>query len=270
MTTVGYGDKAPKSILARIFSVVWIQLSLIIMAVFTANVTSALTALSLHLEPTSLNDVDVAVLSNGTEYQHALEENARPKVYDSIDVAIEALKSKQVNGMLLDRYAASYYQRDGTLESFITVKKLDLQRDVGTLFHNSRESLAECLANKYRSDIWRSVQSVTDLYKLTQQRPETSFNLFDESSVFVRESMYISLGVLAALLVIGTSWELLIRLKGKGKQNVVIHVEEATNKEMYIERDTIRAELEVMRRLLRTTQEQFDKLESKVFSMRLK
>lgn len=82
--------------------------------------------------------------------------------------------------------------------------------------------------------------------------------------------MYISLGVLAALLVIGTSWELLIRLKGKGKQNVVIHVEEATNKEMYIERDTIRAELEVMRRLLRTTQEQFDKLESKVFSMRLK
>lgn len=170
----------------------------------------------------------------------------------------------------MDRYAASYYQRDGKLESFITVKKLDLQRDVGTLFHNSRESLAECLANKYRSDIWRSVQSVTDLYKLTQQRPETSFNLFDESSVFVRDSMYISLGVLAALLVIGTSWELLIRLKGKGKQNVVIHVEEATNKEMYIERDTIRAELEVMRRLLRTTQEQFDKLESKVFSMRLK
>ena len=55
-----YGDKAPKSVLARIFSVIWIQFSLIIMAVFTANVTSALTALSLHLEPTSLDAVDVS------------------------------------------------------------------------------------------------------------------------------------------------------------------------------------------------------------------
>lgn len=270
MTTVGYGDKAPKSVLARIFSVIWIQFSLIIMAVFTANVTSALTALSLHLEPTSLDAVDVAVLSNGTEYQHALEENARPKVFNSINDAIEALESKQVNGMLLDRYAASYYQRDGKLESLITVKKLDLQRDIGALFHNNRKALAECLTNNFRSDIWRSVQGITDSYKLTQERPPTSFNLFDESSPFVRNSMYTSLGVLAILLVIGMSWEVLIRLKGKGKRNFTMHVDEVINKGRVSEGDTVRAELEVMRRLLRTTQEQFDKLESKVFNMRLK
>ena len=49
-----YGDKAPKSILARVFSMIWIQLGLIIMAIFTANVTSTLTALSLELEPSDL------------------------------------------------------------------------------------------------------------------------------------------------------------------------------------------------------------------------
>lgn len=249
MTTVGYGDKAPKSVLARIFSVIWIQFSLIIMAVFTAN---------------------VAVLSNGTEYQHALEENARPKVFNSINDAIEALESKQVNGMLLDRYAASYYQRDGKLESLITVKKLDLQRDIGALFHKNRKALAECLTNNFRSDIWRSVQGITDSYKLTQERPPTSFNLFDESSPFVRNSMYTSLGVLVILLVIGMSWEVLIRLKGKGKGNVTMHVDEVINKGWASEGETVRAELEVMRRLLRTTQEQFDKLESKVFNIRLK
>ena len=55
-----YGDMAPKSILARIFSVVWILLSLIIMAIFMANVTSALTSFSLQLEPSSLDGVDVS------------------------------------------------------------------------------------------------------------------------------------------------------------------------------------------------------------------
>lgn len=46
--------------------------------------------------------------------------------------------------------------------------------------------------------------------------------------------------------------------------------DEVINKGRVSEGDTVRAELEVMRRLLRTTQEQFDKLESKVFNMRLK
>lgn len=87
-------------------------------------------------------------------------------VFNSINDAIEALESKQVNGMLLDRYAASYYQRDGKLESLITVKKLDLQRDIGALFHKNRKALAECLTNNFRSDIWRSVQGITDLYKV--------------------------------------------------------------------------------------------------------
>ena len=38
-----YGDKSPKSLPARIFSIVWILVGLIVMAIFSANVTSALT-----------------------------------------------------------------------------------------------------------------------------------------------------------------------------------------------------------------------------------
>ena len=56
-----YGDKAPKSTVARIFSVFWILLGLIIMAIFMANITSALTALSLQLEPTDLVGLKVCV-----------------------------------------------------------------------------------------------------------------------------------------------------------------------------------------------------------------
>ena len=57
-----YGDKAPKSIVARIFSIFWILLGLIIMAIFMANITSALTALSLQLEPPDLAGVKVCII----------------------------------------------------------------------------------------------------------------------------------------------------------------------------------------------------------------
>ena len=47
--------------MARIFSVVWILFGLIAMAIFMANVTTALTALSLQFEPTSLRGVQVSL-----------------------------------------------------------------------------------------------------------------------------------------------------------------------------------------------------------------
>lgn len=56
-----YGDKTPKSISARIFSVIWILFGLIGMAIFTGNVTSALTALSLENGPGSLSGLKVKI-----------------------------------------------------------------------------------------------------------------------------------------------------------------------------------------------------------------
>ena len=47
--------------MARIFSVVWILFGLIAMAIFMAYVTTALTALSLQLEPTSLRGFQVTL-----------------------------------------------------------------------------------------------------------------------------------------------------------------------------------------------------------------
>lgn len=45
-----YGDKVPKSVVARIFSVIWIILGLISMSMIMAHITSTLTALSLEQE----------------------------------------------------------------------------------------------------------------------------------------------------------------------------------------------------------------------------
>ena len=86
-------------------------------------------------------------------------------MYNSIDEAIQALESKQAKGMLLDRYTAAYYQRGDKLKSLLTVKKLELQRDVGALFNKNRKDLVDCLTY-HRSDIRRTVLDITNTYKV--------------------------------------------------------------------------------------------------------
>jgi len=43
MTTVGYGDKSPKTLGGRMVALVWMIFSIIFIASFTANITTSLT-----------------------------------------------------------------------------------------------------------------------------------------------------------------------------------------------------------------------------------
>ena len=58
--------------------------------------------------------------------------------------------------------------------------------------------------------------------KLTEQKPSRNVNLFDESSHFITQFMYVSLGVLAGMLLIGTLWDNLIRKKRGINQSTVL------------------------------------------------
>ena len=43
-----YGDKVPKSVLGRLFAVVWINVGLVILAVFMGIITTSLTSSSME------------------------------------------------------------------------------------------------------------------------------------------------------------------------------------------------------------------------------
>ncbi|CAH3149578.1 unnamed protein product, partial [Pocillopora meandrina] len=53
MTTVGYGDKAPKSSLARVYASLWMIIGILLMSTITAQISSSITADGLR----PLNDV---------------------------------------------------------------------------------------------------------------------------------------------------------------------------------------------------------------------
>ena len=86
--------------------------------------------------------------------------------YETIEDIIQALNSKEVEGMFLDRYTASYYQTRDKLKSLITVKNFEFRRDIGVLFSKDRKDLADCLTF-LRSDIIKVVQTITPKYKVS-------------------------------------------------------------------------------------------------------
>lgn len=56
--------------------------------------------------------------------------------------------------------------------------------------------------------------------QLPQTKPPTNINLFDESSPFIKKLLYISLGVLGGLLLVGTLWNIFLRKKRANQTTV--------------------------------------------------
>ena len=54
----------------------------------------------------------------------------------------------------------------------------------------------------------------------TQQKPTKNVSLFDDSAPFVKKFVYVSLGVLGGLLLIGTVCDIGIKGKAKNKDDV--------------------------------------------------
>ena len=70
MTTVGYGDKAPKSIAGRIFSIIWILSGIVIFSVISGEITRIIMEAS-AVETRSMAGEWVGVLSN-RQYDQSL------------------------------------------------------------------------------------------------------------------------------------------------------------------------------------------------------
>lgn len=107
MTTVGYGDTSPKSVPARLYSILWMLLGMVAFSVLTANFTSSL---NYEIEEDlNLFGKTVAVLNGSLARQVAVSEGAKYKEYKDLNAMIAALikqKNPPINGFLIDRHMA--------------------------------------------------------------------------------------------------------------------------------------------------------------------
>lgn len=122
MTTVGYGDKAPKTQLGKTIAIVWMFTAVIIISSFTATIASTLTVNTLESNISGLDDlqtverIGVVGASKGELFtnQHGM---APYKVYRTPLQALRALSKKEINVLIHDKTALGYLIRSNQLES---------------------------------------------------------------------------------------------------------------------------------------------------------
>lgn len=94
MTTVGYGDKTPRTFGGRLVSLVWMFASLLLISSFTAAITSALTVSQLETGidgPEDLPGLRVATVAGSTAETYLRKNRVTAIVFDRPQDAVQAM-----------------------------------------------------------------------------------------------------------------------------------------------------------------------------------
>jgi ABC-type amino acid transport substrate-binding protein len=105
MTTVGYGDKVPKSAGGRFIASFWMFAGLFFIASFTAAVTSALTVTQLKSRiagPADLSRVRVASVAGSTSEQYLQSRHIISQEHPDARSALVALRAGQFDALVYD------------------------------------------------------------------------------------------------------------------------------------------------------------------------
>lgn len=104
MTTVGYGDRSPKSVLAKLFACFWILCGITIISLLTAALTTAIEAVNIELRP-STERGNIGILRNHLfEKSILLRGNAKIIYKESMEELSQALHHNKIDGILVDSY----------------------------------------------------------------------------------------------------------------------------------------------------------------------
>jgi polar amino acid transport system substrate-binding protein len=165
MTTVGYGDKAPITPLGRLVAVIWMFAALILTAVFTAHLTSALTIHRLYGPVTSPADLfrsRVGVVEGTTSGAYLRGRAIRTISLPSIASGLEALEAGVIDAFVHDEPILRYnvhLNHVGRLE--LLPQLLDPQAYGIALPSGSalREPLDQALLEIVESPNWRALKA---------------------------------------------------------------------------------------------------------------
>jgi ABC-type amino acid transport substrate-binding protein len=111
LTTVGYGDKVPKSLGGRLIGLIWMFAGLFIIAGFTAAVTSALTLRELRARisgQADLSRVKVASVDGSTSADYLRSRHINFAKHPDVDSALKSLIDNQCDAVVYDEPILMY------------------------------------------------------------------------------------------------------------------------------------------------------------------
>eukprot|EP00111_Clytia_hemisphaerica_P017640 TCONS_00052178-protein len=236
MTTVGYGDRTPQSIAARLFAIVWILIGIVFFNVYTSMFTSVLSVrMGTNVQFSVLGE-KVGILENtSAPFVGASANMALIQVYPNLSSLGIALRDNEIHAIAMVELAAlfhlDYFKRfdssvdiqhrteiSGSTLGVITAN-IDLFGTISTFFDANEESLQAIITGAVMSQ-------VDDLgYFIRKKKTDTEFtSLFISSSkiwygCLMFGGVTIGLGILGWFLNYGIKHRKLARNKVEKRTN---------------------------------------------------
>ena len=116
MTTVGYGDKSPRTLGGRIVGFIWMFTAIIVISFFTASIASSLTINQLDSRingPEDLPNVRVGALAQSATLTFLEEEHISATTYVSISEGLKAVENEEIDAFVHDAPIIQYYTQIG-------------------------------------------------------------------------------------------------------------------------------------------------------------
>jgi ABC-type amino acid transport substrate-binding protein len=111
MTTVGYGDKAPKTIGGRTVAIIWMLFSLVFIAGFTAKITASLTINELQGKVRGFNDLyhaRVGSISQSEALVFLTSQGIAAMPFESVQEGLKDLAAKKIDAFVLNELMLKY------------------------------------------------------------------------------------------------------------------------------------------------------------------
>ncbi|MCH2215773.1 MAG: transporter substrate-binding domain-containing protein [Flavobacteriales bacterium] len=124
MTTVGYGDKSPKTIGGRVVGLIWMFTAIVIISGFTASIASSLTVGQLSLDISNLEDLKkakVLSLNGSTSEGYLKSKNILSKPVSTADEALELVANGEADAFVYDEPLIRYKIAEERLQDEIVV-----------------------------------------------------------------------------------------------------------------------------------------------------
>lgn len=132
MTTVGYGDKSPRSLGGRIVGFIWMFMAIIMISTLTAGIASSLTVQNMQDEINSVQDLngfDVTTIESSSAQELLDLYNINSDKVPNAAAGIEALLQDNTSLLIYDQPLLSYLIEQQELEDELEVLPKTLKKD---------------------------------------------------------------------------------------------------------------------------------------------
>ncbi|CAH3120687.1 unnamed protein product [Pocillopora meandrina] len=215
MTTVGYGDRSPKSALGRVFCILWIITGVIIISIFTALVTASLSASTVQIF--KIHGSKIGAVNGSEEFKLGVTMNADMKVFPHVMKMTEALLAHEIDGALVDNYVLTHSLNLIQKEPIRIERYIDHSITYGVVLPKNSSRFEKCVRSFLQNHPQEIFEIIADnLVPLKNPTDDENQQLKAAEGLFYQEDvfslvMYIGLGVAAVFFIAGFSWEFLYR-----------------------------------------------------------